>query len=48
MELARNDAAYDGRETGSGGKHFHAFACIFMYFNQEHAISEDFKHFHAF
>ena len=31
MELGRNDAAYDGRETGSGGKHFHAFACIFMY-----------------
>ena len=33
MELARNDAAYDGRETGSGGKHFHAFSCIFMYFH---------------
>ena len=55
MELARNDAAYDGRETGSGGKHFHAFSCIFMHFhvfscmcNEEHAISEDFKHFHAF
>ena len=25
--------------------HFHVFSCIF---NQEHAISEDFKHFHAF
>ena len=32
MELGRNDAAYDGRETGSGGKHFHAFSCIFMHF----------------
>ena len=55
MELGRNDAAYDGRETGSGGKHFHAFSCIFMHFhvfscmcNQEHAISEDFKHFETF
>ena len=25
--------------------HFHVFSCIC---NQEHAISEDFKHFHAF
>ena len=32
MELGINDAAYDGRETGSGGKHFHAFSWIFMHF----------------